>query len=67
MKKQNRKITLNRDTIRTLSNASLASVGGGAGNMSYKPGCLSTSHHATDCNSGQLSCYPADCTIGTSG
>jgi hypothetical protein len=67
MKKQNRKISLNRDTIRTLSRTSLAGVAGGEINLSYQPGCLSTSYHGTVCNSGQESCDPATCTVSTSG
>lgn len=67
MKKQTRKIALNRETVRTLNSDGLAGIRGGEVNISYVYGCLSTSYHAGVCNSGQQSCYPADCTISTSG
>lgn len=58
---------LSRETVRILQGAELVGVRGGEINLSYAPGCLSTSYHGTVCNSGQQSCNPVDCTVSTSG
>lgn len=67
MKKVAKRIALRSETIRQLSGSQLARIMGGEINLSYADGCLSTSYHGGVCNSGQVSCDPATCTISASG